>query len=230
MIKKYFKYLSSFILLQSVEKRSSDVNTSLEVVYYNGKYLLDSSRANYSFGGLHTVFQRTFSKFKIQKREINSALILGFGGGSVAHILEKEYGKKISIVGVEKDVEVLALAQKYFSLQKYSNLILYNEDAFDFVQHCKDKFDLIVMDVFVDLEVPEKFFEEPFVKALGKYLSDNGILFFNLVISNENNRIKGTKLFELMNEHIGETEWSRVIAQRTENWVFVCNRTLKKKS
>lgn len=230
MIKQVLKYLSSFILLHTVEKRRSELNSFLEVIYYNGKYLLDSPRANYSFGGLHTVFQRTFSKFGIKKREIKNALILGFGSGSVASILQDEYGKHLEIVGVEKDQAVIDLAKKYFSLERYKKLTLHCEDAYDFVQQCENKFDLIVMDVFIDLDVPDKFLDEIFISSLGKLLSEKGILFYNLVIHNEKIRDKGTKLFERMNNLIGNIEWSRTIAQRTENWVFVRDRAKKQES
>ena len=199
----------------------------VEVLYSNGKYVLESSHVNYSFGGLHIVFRRAFSNFNIKNREIKNVLILGFGSGSVASILQNEYGKHLEFTGVEKDAQVIALAKKYFSIDKYKNLSLHCRDAFEFVQNCKEKYDLVVMDVFVDLDVPEKFSEEKYISLLGNLLSENGILFYNLVIHNEKTRDKGAQLFKQMNSLIGKTEWFRIFAQRTENWVFVTDKTKK---
>ena len=227
MKENFIKYLSSFLFAHTIEKRKSDVSGKIEVLFTNGKYVLDSAHVNYSFGGLHTVFQKAFSQFGIKGREIKNVLILGFGSGSVASILQDEYGKNVEMVGVEKDEEVIALAKKYFSIDKYKSLTLHCEDADDFVQSCNQKFDLIVMDVFVDLDVPKKFSEEKYISSLGNLLSDKGILFYNLVIHNEKVRDKGTRLFKQMNTLIGKTEWCRISAQNTENWVFVCDKTKK---
>ena len=190
--------------------------------------MLDTAHVNYSFGGLHKVFQIVFKRFGIKQREIKTALILGFGCGSVASILQDEYNKNLEIVGVEKDEAVIELAKKYFFIEKYKNLSLHCEDAYDFVQRCNKKFDLIAMDVFVDIDIPEKFLDETFVSAAGNLLADDGILFYNLVIYNEKIRDKGAHLYKQMNHFIGNTEWSRIFAQRTENWVFVTDKSKKK--
>ena len=199
----------------------------LEVLFTNGKYVLDSAHVNYSFGGLHAVFQKAFSDFNIKNRNIKNVLILGFGSGSVASILQNEYGKKVEMVGVEKDEAVIALAKKYFSLDKYKNLTLHCEDAFEFVQNCKEKHDLVVMDVFIDRDVPENFSAAAFISKSGNLLSDNGILFYNLVIHNEKVRDKGAKLFKQMNELIGKTDWLRINVNQTENWIFISDKTKK---
>jgi hypothetical protein len=88
-----FQFVSSFLSPVKVEERKGAVAPRLEVYLSNGKYVLDSARVNYSFGGLHAVFRKAFSRFNIRKRDIISALILGFGTGSVATILCDEYKK-----------------------------------------------------------------------------------------------------------------------------------------
>ena len=223
----FFKYLSSFLFAHVIEERKSYVSGKIEILYANGKYVLDTAHVNYSFGGLHKVFQKVFNRFDIKQREIKNVLMLGFGCGSVASILQDEYHKNLEIVGVEKDEVVIELAKKYFSIDKYKNLSLHCEDAYDFVQRSNKKFDLIVMDVFVDIDLPDKFTDELFLSSVNKLLSDKGILFYNLVIYNEKIRDKGTHLYKQMNRFIGSTEWSRIFAQRTENWVFVCDRAKK---
>ncbi|MBI4944838.1 MAG: methyltransferase domain-containing protein [Bacteroidetes bacterium] len=225
MIKSVIRFLSSFLVTYPIEERKSEVSGKLEILYTNGKYVLDTARVNYSFGGLHRVFQKAFSQFRIKDRKIKNVLILGFGGGSVASILQGEYGKDIEITGVEKDEMVIELAKKYFSLDKYKKLSLHSTDAYDFVQNSSlTPFDLVVVDIFVDPIIPEKFQDENFLSALSKVLSPEGILFYNFIARDEKTRDKGAHLYKQMNNLIGHTEWIRLFARSTENWVFVCDK------
>ena len=82
--KNIFRFFTSFLSPVKVEERKGAVTPRLEIYLSNGKYTLDSARVNYSFGGLHAVFRKAFSRFNICERDISNALILGFGTGSVA--------------------------------------------------------------------------------------------------------------------------------------------------
>lgn len=200
----------------------------LEVLYKNGKYMLDTANVNYSFGGLHLVFQKAFTHAGIKQREIKSVLILGFGGGSIASILQDEYGKNVEIVGVEKDEVVIELARKYFSIDKYRNLSLYCADAYDFVMNTfHTPFDLIVVDIFVDWMVPEKFLEESYLVALNKRLSATGILFYNFIIRDDKSRNRAGQFYKRMENFVGSTEWFKIPDRNTENWIFICDKSKK---
>ena len=216
--------LSSFIVKQNIEKRPSLVSGILEVVFSKGRFILDAHRVNYSFGGLHEVFRKVFNEYEIRNRHIQNVLILGYGSGSVASILEFEYRKRLKITGVEKDPEVISLTRKYFRPERHASLQLECEDACDFVLRCRDIYDLIVVDVFVNLDVPARLTESDFLEKLGKILSPQGIVFFNLVVHDERSRTKGKVIFEGMNQSIGNTHWTKLGDQRTENWIFVCDR------
>ncbi len=179
----FFQLIKSFIYPTKVQVCSSTISGSLEVVFSNGKHMLDTTHVNYSFGGLHLVFQRAFEVFKIKEREINNALILGFGTGSVASILENEYKKEVAITAVEKDEKVIELARKYFSIDSYKNLTVHGKDAADYILSATinstttPKFDLIVVDVFVDLLVPASCMEEEFVKGLNAAFGKRNFVF-----------------------------------------------------
>lgn len=220
------RYLRSYISPQIVENRKSKVSGKLEVLYKNGKYMLDTANVNYSFGGLHVIFQKAFTHAGIQHREIKSVLILGFGGGSIASILQNEYGKNVEIVGIEKDEVVIELAKKYFSVEKYKNLSLYCADAYDFVlTTLHAPFDLIVVDTFIDWMVPEKFQEERYLSALNKCLSANGILFYNFIIRDDKSRNKTGQFYKRMENFVGSTEWFKIPDRNTENWIFICDKS-----
>jgi spermidine synthase len=212
-----------------VEEREGTVTPRLEIHLSKGRYTLDSANVNYSFGGLHTVFRKAFSRFKICETDIANALILGFGTGSVASILCDEYKKEIHLTGVEKDPVVIELARKYFHIDRYKNLSLHIEDADDFVENCATKFDLVVVDTFVGADVPDKFRQEKFLAGLGRLLSPGGISFFNVVVYDEKVRTSCASLFERMNALIGQTEFCQISFKGTENWIFVCDKRKMKK-
>jgi len=222
--KNTFRFFTSFLSPVKVEERKGAVTPRLEIYLSNGKYTLDSARVNYSFGGLHAVFRKVLSRFNICERDISNALILGFGTGSVASILCDEYKKDVHLTGVEKDPVVIDLAKKYFHIDRYKDLSLHIEDAGDFVENCDKKFDLVVVDIFVGADVPEKFRQEKFLAGLGRLLSPGGISFFNVVVYDEKVRTGCASLFEKMNSLIGKTEFCRVLFKRTENWIFVCDK------
>jgi spermidine synthase len=218
------QFFASFLFPIKVEERAGIVTPRLEIYLSRGRYILDAGRVNYSFAGLHAVFRAAFSHFDIRKRDIANALVLGFGGGSVAAILCDEYKKPLHLTGVEKDPVVVALAKKYFQLDRYQNLTLHIEDAGDFVERCNQQFDLVVVDVFVGAEVPQRFREERFVAGLGRLLSPSGICFFNVAIHDEKVRTECEDLFKKMESLVGKTEFCPISLGQTENWIFVCDK------
>ena len=168
-----------------LEKLHSELNPFLEVSYTNGKYVLNARFANYSFGMLHEMFVNTFKKIKLQHRNIKEALLLGFGAGSVASILTDDYRMNCHITAIEKDRLVIEIGEKYFDAGRYKNLDLHCADAAEFVTNDREQYDLIVVDVFIDLDVPRGLETKDFLLALKSRLNPNGLLLFNKVVYNQ---------------------------------------------
>ncbi len=157
-------------------------NFYLEVVYSRGRNMLNTKKANYSFGGLHRVFQIAFKAIQFEKMSPQNMLILGFGAGSVASIVQEEYGKKsVRITGVEIDSEIIELGKKYFNTERYVNTNIICSDAFTFIQQTKDKYDLIVVDIYNEVLVPQEFESVQFLKEIHSHLNINGCIIFNKV-------------------------------------------------
>ena len=74
-----------------IETREGSVTPYLEVMKSNGKYVLNSHNANYSFGGLHILFDAFFKQIDIKKYDIKNVLLLGMGAGSVISLLKQKY-------------------------------------------------------------------------------------------------------------------------------------------
>jgi spermidine synthase len=176
--------LFSFLFDKQETLVLGDLGVKLEVRKIKDKYVLNAENVNYSFGGLHHIFQEAFKRIDIQSLQPKTVLILGFGAGSVASILQNELKIECDILGVEKDAKVIELAKKYFNLEQYQNLSLMEDDAFGFVEHNKQKFDLIVVDVYNDFRVPENIESLEFLKNIKSAKAENGFLIFNKVVYN----------------------------------------------
>jgi len=182
---KNFYWLYSYILGYSISIYKSELNGTLEVWRINGRKVLNSENANYSFDSLHRIFQKSFRKSKIQHQNIDKALILGFGVGSVATILQDEMNLNCEITGIEYDPVINEIGAKYFKTERFKNTNIIQIDALKFVENCQDKFQLIAIDLFNDLEVPEQFMKVSFLRKVLKLLESNGELFFNCIAYNK---------------------------------------------
>ncbi|MCS5663467.1 MAG: spermine synthase [Flavobacteriales bacterium] len=182
---KIFYWLYSYILGYSISIYKSELNGTLEVWRINGRKVLNSENANYSFDSLHRIFQKSFRKSKIQHQNIDKALILGFGVGSVATILQDEMNLNCEITGIEYDPVINEIGAKYFKTERFKNTNIIQIDALKFVENCQDKFQLIAIDLFNDLEVPEQFMKVSFLRKVLKLLESNGELFFNCIAYNK---------------------------------------------
>ena len=220
------KNIISYIYPFSVVQCKGNVSPHLEINFINGKYTLDTYTVNYSYGGLQTAFDNTFNKFNLKERNVKDVLILGFGTGSVAYLLKEKYNLECNIVGVEMDQVVIDLAYKYFNIKRFKNLELVCDDAFKFVQTCKKKFDVIIVDIFIDDSVPKRFHEKEFLKYLDGLLLNKGILFFNKIANNPIRKNELDELIKNTNEIFGYSLIYKPIKYGANNYMIVHDRKI----
>lgn len=177
---KYWSYINRIV----VEQTSSDFNEKLIIAIQDGKYVLNAKNANFSFASLHRVFQQAFQKIKINDKSTQSILVLGCGAGSIPKIVYKELGLNPEMDAVEIDDKVIDLGNKYFGLNKYENLNIIVDDASQYLKNTTKKYDLICVDIFDGLNVPQEFLTQHFFEQLKSKLSDKGELLFNFVAYN----------------------------------------------
>jgi spermidine synthase len=102
---------------------------------------------------------------------------LGLGGGTAAKLVRK-YWPESKITGVDIDPVIVELGRKYLSLESASIYSIV-EDAYDFVQKGKKKYDLILVDLYLGDKYPERFEEIKFVENVKKLLNKDGVAIFN---------------------------------------------------
>ena len=184
------KFLSYFIPINVIKKNSS-ISKTLEVTWNNGELVLDSKNTNYSYGSLQRILKKGLKYIGYERiRKFENILILGVAGGSVIKTLVDEVKFKGKIIGVEIDKDVVEIANKYFKLNEIKNLELIVDDAFEFVLKTKDKYDLIIIDIFQDTTMPNFLFEVFFINRINFLLNVDGFILFNTMVINEKNRIR----------------------------------------
>lgn len=170
--------------------------------------MLNTKNANYSFGALHDVMQFALREAALKGDE--HILLLGLGAGSVIHIVREEFQLKNKITAVELDAKIIELAKKEFYLDKHENIEIICADAYPYVLQEIKKYDLIIIDLFIDNKVPEQFYDELFWKNILRITKHDGGIIFNTMIHNResdiikfiSDRIKDAGLEVTIHRHI----------------------------
>ncbi len=108
----------------------------------------------------------------------SSALILGLGGGTLAHLLARRY-QGIRIVGVDTDLELIDFARREFGLD-LPNLEVVTQDAFQYVDRCERRFDFVAVDLFAGYDFQRGVVAKPFLRRLKEIAGSGGEIAFNL--------------------------------------------------
>jgi len=177
------KRLLSYILPVKIYQKKSEFSKNLEVTWNNGYLVLDSENTNYSFGSLQRVLKKGLKYIGYDRiNTFDNILILGVAGGSIIETLKNEVKFEGKITGVEIDRTVVEIANNYFGLNQYKNVEIVIDDAFEFVLKTKERYDLIVIDVFQDTIMPNFLFEDFFINRINFLLNVNGFILFNTMV------------------------------------------------
>ena len=206
----YMKRLFSYIypVTKTIDSKYSG---TLEITWFNGKKHLNSENANYSYGSLQRILK--FGLTKVDLDTINSVLVLGMGGGSVIETLRKDFNFNKPIEAVEIDPVVIEIAKTEFGITEDEHLKIHCIDASEFVKTNTKLFDLIIVDLYIDLTVPTQFLSTAFWDLVLKSKSTKGTIIFNASVKHSNhekintlvNYLK-TKVFKVqVHENVNKT-------------------------
>jgi len=172
MLKKIISYIYPFT--KEVQSKFSGM---LEVTLINGRKVLDTLNTNYSYGSLQRVLK--YSLDQINLEQTKNALILGLGGGSVIQTLKEEKGFTGKITAVDIDQVIIDIAANEFNIISDDQVAIICEDALNFVTNDANKYDLIIVDLFLDNKIPSQFLTLEFWKNVLDLLAEGGDIIFN---------------------------------------------------
>jgi len=175
---KLENFLTGVKVLEEIE---SPFNGNLTVVkdFAWGTYIKGGGLTQ-SGGIMSSVWKSALKNLKKRKINFKKVLILGLGGGDVARMVS-EFWSGSTITGVEIDQIMVDLGKKYLGL-KENEVEIIIKDAAKFVKKKpKGKYDLVLIDLYVGDNVPEKINSPNFFKSVRKFLKKDGILVVNRV-------------------------------------------------
>ena len=115
----------------------------------------------------------------LPRRRPASALILGLGGGSIAKLMTRRWGR-LPITGIERDPAVVALARREFGLDQFDHLTVVTADAFVWTRMCEQTFDAICVDLYVAGKLAHGALGAGFLRDVRRLLTPGGEVTFNL--------------------------------------------------
>lgn len=207
ILKKYFSYLNV------IPERTyqSTYNGVLEINWLNGKKILDTKNTNYSYGNLGKVLQKGLKSVTTDFRsEEKSVLILGLGGGDVVKQLRNNFKSHATITAVEIDPVIIEIALKEFDIIPNSKLEIVNNDANVFLKYTKERYNLIVVDLFTDVTIPDFVFQTEFIKSVYNVLDLNGSIIFNTFILSDVHKVRNKKFVENLKRYFSVEEFTNL--------------------
>lgn len=159
-------------------KISSRHSGTLELTWINGRKVVDTAHANYSFGALQKVLEVGLRQ--VYHEQIQTVLLLGLGAGSVVQSLRQKFNYQGFIQAVEWDSVLIDLACQEFGICANPQLHIACADARDYLAADTKSYDLIIVDLFIDNQVPEQFLSREWAQQVEAHLNPEGGLILNL--------------------------------------------------
>lgn len=167
----------------------SPLSGKIRVKIIDDKKIVNTENTNYSYGTLEKVLNSGLDQISLE--DIDSILVLGMGAGCVISSLRERYNCHTPITAVEIDPILIKIADRKYDHKDSDDLKIIQGDAYDYVLNTQEKFDLVIIDIFVDLHVPEQFYTDEFWKGIERITNLNGFVIFNAGIDLSDNNIDG---------------------------------------
>ena len=161
-----------------------------------------------SWGLVRDIWQPIIKKFG---KKDKSWLILGLAAGTVAKLIPQP----AKITGVEIDPVMLEIGRKYFDLDKIPNLKILNIDAKDYLLKTKDKFDFVLVDLYLGDQCPRFVYSKRFLEKLKKV---GKLVIINHLVYDDTKRRSAEKLIKLLSPRFKNIRLQRILT----NVLIIC--------
>ena len=178
----WYKYILSYFYLVTIKKIPSEYNPGLCIQMEAGRLLLNTTNANYSYGNLHKVFEEVLELIEIDNNPPEKLLLLGLGTGSVIDILQRQYGLHPQITAVEIDLAIID-SLKFWNKTDLEKTEIIQGDAFEIIKNLKPGYNLIIVDLFIDLDVHPQINSKEFIEQIKFLLAHEGKILINYVVN-----------------------------------------------
>jgi spermidine synthase len=118
-------------------------------------------------------------------QEPQRILIVGVGGGTIPSFLHKHY-PQARIDAVDIDPAVIEVARQYFGLREDRTLHTIAADGREFIEKCREPYDLIFLDAFGPDSIPYRLATREFLQAARRAVAPGGFVLGNVWSSESN--------------------------------------------
>jgi len=121
---------------------------------------------------------------------MDKVLILGMGGGTISHLISRNY-PNTEIISVEYDEVMIDIAKKFFNIDSIPNHRIINDDALRVVIEPENyeislgSLDVLIVDIFNGDKFPDLGKTGNFITAIKKLVKPGGFLVFNRIYKEE---------------------------------------------
>lgn len=202
------KVIQDLLSFKVVFQDQSKISGLIEVVMVLNQPRLMVGGMIQSGGLVRKIWEKGIKKLKKEKKKVAKALMLGFGGGDAAFVIDKHY-PEAQVTGVEIDEKIIKASKRYFNLGSLKRLEIIIDDGLEFLRFSKDRYDLILVDVYLGQKMPEKFKTKAFFKLAKKRLNNRGALVLNHLFFGKY-REQAERLIETMEQEFNKIRLVRV--------------------
>lgn len=169
----------SYLFPISIYKGRTLDNSPIEVREVLGHNKLDMGGYPQSGVAYTSCWKSIFKQANLdQFPEAGSVLVLGLGGGDIAKLFEKIKPEWHSTF-VEIEPQIVKIAKTYFDVGNNSKRRIITTDAKLYIEKNKNKFDLIIVDLYIGDNVPDFVTSMLFLKNINLSLKPRGYALFN---------------------------------------------------
>lgn len=198
----------------------SVVNGTLEITWINGKKVLDTKSANYSYGSLQRILKFGLSKTDVSA--VSKILLLGLGAGSVVKTLRDDFKYEGKITAIEYDEVMIAVAEKEFNVASDASLEIIGGDAFLHVNQTNKTYGIVIIDLFIDKEVQPQCYTFSFWKSILPLVEAGGFVIFNAGF----NPMQDVKLDNIMEAFKRDLSFSKYEKVESTNTLIIGKKSL----
>ncbi|MEK7101387.1 MAG: hypothetical protein AAB860_00410 [Patescibacteria group bacterium] len=196
-------------VLETIQSKYSGL---LEVRSFDRSIYVTTGGLTQSGGLIKDIWEPVLKTLKPPNNR--SWLILGLATGTAAKIIFRKY-RPAQIIGVEIDPVMIAIGKKYFDLDQIPNLKILNIDAKDYLLKTKDRFDFVLVDLYLGDQCPRFVYSKRFLEKLKKV---GKLVIINHLVYDDTKRHDAEKLIKLLSPIFKNVRLQRILT----NVLIIC--------
>jgi spermidine synthase len=110
----------------------------------------------------------------------DNVLLIGGGAYTLPTAILKEVSNT-TITVIERDEALDDIAEAFFGLQPSDRLKIIHQDGREYLENCREKYDLIIVDAFTHTVIPEVLREDKAIELMHKLVAPSGMVALNII-------------------------------------------------